>query len=96
MGQQDSQNDSQDPDFSFDFLPRSAARVLRFLDSSPPRADGSQEVTKELSLDKTVSPTQSRRLSLSLEGIEPAHHETSDSERGDVDHRRKGSVGEGN
>jgi len=60
VGQQDSPNDSQDPDLSFDFLQTSAARVLGFLDSYPPSADGSREVTRELSLDRTVSPTPSR------------------------------------
>jgi len=82
VGQQDSQNDSQDTDLSFDFLQTAAAGVLGFLDSSPPRADGPREVTRELSLDRTVSPTPSRRLSLSLDGIEPAQQETSDSQRG--------------
>ena len=53
-------------------------------------------MTRELSLDRTVSPTPSRRLSLSLDGIEPAQQETSDSERGDVEQGRNGSVGEGN
>jgi len=96
VGQQDSQNDSQNTDLSFDFLQTSAARVLGFLDSSPPSADGSREVTRELSLDRTLSPTSSRRLSLSLDGIEPAQQETSDSERGDVEQGRNGSVGEGN
>jgi len=95
VGQQDSQNDSQDTDLSFDFLQTSAARVLGFLDSSPPSTDGSREVTRELSLDRTVSPTPSRRLSLSLDGIEPAQRETSDSERGDVEQGCNGSVGEG-
>jgi len=96
VGHQDCQNDSQDTDLSFDILQRSAARVLRLLDSSLPSADGSCEVTRELSLDRTVSPTPSRRLSLSLDGIEPAQQETSDSERGDVEQGRNGSVGEGN
>jgi len=96
VGQQDSQNDSQDTDLSFDFLHISAARVLGFLDSSPLSADGSWKVTRELSLDRTVSPTPSQRLSLSLDGIEPAQQETSDSERGDVEQGRNGSVGEGN
>jgi len=96
VGQQDSQNDSQETDLSFDFLQTSAARVLGFLDSSPPSADGSREVTRELSLDRTMSPTPSRHLSLSLDGIEPAQQETSDSERGDVEQGRNGSVGVGN
>jgi len=96
VGQQDSQNDSQVTDLSCDFLQTSAARVLGFLNSSPPSADGSREVTRELSLDRTVCPTPSRRLSLSLDGIEPAQQETSDSERGDVEQGRNGSVGEGN
>jgi len=96
VAQQDSQNDSQDSDLSFDFLQTSAARVLGFLDSCPPSTDGSREVTRELWLDRTVSPTPSRRLSLSLDGIEPAQQETSDSEGGDVEQGRNGSVGEGN
>jgi len=85
VGQQDSQNDSQDTDLSFDCLPTSAARVLGFLDSSPPSADGSREVTREPSLERTLSPTPSPRLSLSLDGIEPAQQETSVNERGDVE-----------
>jgi len=96
VGQQDSQNESQDTDVSFDFLQTSAARVIGFLDSSPPSADGSREVTRELSLDRTVSPTPSRRCSVSLDGIEPAQQETSNSERGDVEEGRNGSVVEGN
>jgi len=96
VGQEDSQNDSQDTDLSFAFLQTSAARVLGFVVSSPPSADGSREVTREPSLDRTVSPTPSRRLSLSLDGREPAQQKTSDSERGDVEQGRNGSVGEGN
>jgi len=96
VGQQDSQNNSQDTDLSFYFLQTSAAQVLRFLNSSPPSADGSREVTRELLLDRTVSPTPSRRLSLSLDGIEPPQQETSDSERGDVEQGHNGSVGVGN
>ena len=46
VGQQDSQNHLQETDLSFDLLQTSAARVLGFLDSSPPSADGSREVTK--------------------------------------------------
>jgi len=74
----------------------SAAGVLGFLDSSPSGADDSLEVTRELSLDRTVSPTASGRLSLSLDGIESGQQETSDSEWGDVELGRNGSVGEGN
>jgi len=96
VGQQDSQNDSQNTDLSFDFLQTSAARVLGFVDSSPPSADGSREVTRELSLDRSVSPTPSRRLSLSIDGIAPAQQETSERERGDVEQGRNGRVGEGN
>jgi len=96
VGQQDSQNDSQDRYLSFDFLQTSAARVLRFLDSSPPSADGSPEVTRELSLDRSVGPTPSRRLSLSLDRIEPAQLETSDSEPGDLEQGPHERVGEGN
>jgi len=81
---------------SIDFLQASAARDLGFLDSSPQSADGSQEVTRALSLDRTVSTTPSRRLSLSLDGIEPAQQETSDSDRGVVEQGRNGSIGVGN
>jgi len=88
VGQHDSQNDSQDTDLSFDFLQTSAAHVLGFLDSSLPSADGSREVTRELSLDRTGSPTPSRHLSLSLDGIERAQQDTSDSERRDVEQGR--------
>jgi len=94
VGQQDRQNDSQDTNLSFDFLQKSAARVRGFLDSSPPSADGSREVTRELLLDRTVSPPPSRRLSLSLDGIEPPQGETTDSERGDVEQGRNRSAGE--
>jgi len=73
----------------------SAARVLGFLDSTPPRADGSREVTWELSLARTISLTPSRHLSLSLDGIEPAQQESSDSEWGDVEQVGNGSVGDG-
>jgi len=92
VGQQDTQNDSQDTDLSFDFLQTSAARVLGFLDSSPPSVAGSREVTRELSLDRTVSPTPSRRLSLSLDGIEPPQQEISDTERGDVEQGAMGAL----
>jgi len=96
VGQQYRQNNSQETDLSFDLLQTAAARVLGFLDSSPPSADGSREVTRELSLDRTVSPTPSRRLSQSLDGIEPAQQETSDSEGEDGEQGRNGRVGEGN
>jgi len=96
VGQQDSQTDSQDTDLSFDFFQTSAARVLGYRDSSPPSADGSRDVTRELLLDRTVSPTSSRRLSLSLDGIEPAQQDTSHSKRGNVEQGHNGSVGEGN
>jgi len=94
--QQESQNDSQDTDLWFDFLQASAARVLGFLNSSPPSGDGSKEATRELSLDRTLRRTPSRRLSLGLDRMEPALQETSDIERGDVEPGRNGSVGEGN
>ena len=46
VGQQDSQNDSQDTDLSFDFCQTpSAAHVLRFFGSDTPSADDSREVT---------------------------------------------------
>ena len=96
MGHQDSQNYWEDPDLSFDFLQMPAAPVREFLDSSMLSADGSPEVTREQLLDRTVSSTPSRRLSLSLDGIEPAQEETSASERGDVKQEGNGSVGQGN
>jgi len=80
VGQQDSQNISQDSDLSFEFVQTSAAQVLGFLNSSPPSADGLGQETRELSVDVTVSPTHWRRLSLSLDGIEPAQQEPRDSE----------------
>jgi len=96
VGQQDSQNYSLDTDLSFDFLETSAARVLGFLDSSPPSADVSLEVTREVSLDRTLSPTPSRRHSLSLDRIEPPQQVTSDTERWEVEQGRNGSVCKGN
>ena len=96
MGQHDTQKDLQETDLSFDFLRTLAAQVLGFLDSSPPSSDGSQKVTMEPSLDRTVSATPSRRLSLSLDRIEPAQQEPSNSEWGDVQQGRNGSVGERN
>ena len=97
MGQQDSQNDSQDTDLSFDFCQTpSAAHVLRFFGSDTPSADDSREVTGELSLNRTTSLSPLQRLSLSLDGIEPAQLGTSQSEQGDVEQGRNGSVSEGN
>jgi len=81
---------------SFDFLQTSAARVFGFLDSSPPSADGSPKVTMKLSLDRSVSPTPSRRLSLSLDGIEPGQETTIDSKWQDVEEGHNWSMGEGN
>ena len=43
-----------------------------------------------------MGPAPLRRLSLSLDGIEPAQQETSDTEREDVEQGRNGSVGEAN
>ena len=96
VGQQDSENDSQDTYLSFDYRQTSAARLIGFLDSSPPRADATPDVTRELSLDKTVSPTPSPPLSLNLDRIRPVQQETRVSERSDVEQGRNVSVGEGN
>ena len=96
MGHQDSQNDSQDTDSFWDFLQRSASQVLGFLESSPPSADGSREMPRELSLHRTMSPTPSRHLSLNLEGLESAQLETRDTEQGVVEQWDKGSISEGN
>jgi len=98
VGQQDSQNDSQDTDLPFDCLQMSAARVFRisrFFHAERIWFTGGDQGTS-LSLDWTVSPTLSRCLSLSLDRIELAQQETSDSKRADVEQRRNGSVGEGN
>ena len=95
-GQQDSQNDLQDTDLSFDFCQTpSAAHVIRFFGSDTPSGDDSREVTRGLSLNKTMSASPSRRLSLNLDGIEPAQEGTSDSEQGDVEQERNESVSEG-
>jgi len=96
VGQQDSQNDSHDTDMSFDNLQTSDVWVLRFPHFSPPRADGSRKVTREPSLDRTVSPTPSRRLWLRLDRIQVARQETIDSEWKDVGQGGTGSVAEGN
>ena len=97
MRQQDCQNDSQDTDLSFDFCQTpSAAHVLRFFGSDMPSAGDSREVTGELSLNRIMSLSPSQRLSLSLDGIEPAEEGTSQSEQGDVEQGHNGSVSEGN
>ena len=69
---------------------------MRYFGSDTPRADDPREVTGELSTNRTMSPSLWRRLSLSLDGIEPAQEETSDSEQGDVEQGRNGKVSEGN
>ena len=74
----------------------SATRGPGFLDSSPASADGLRDVTKELSLDRTVSPSGSRRLSLKVNRIEPAQRGTCDCEPGDVEQGRNWRLGEGN
>ena len=97
MGQQDSQSDSQDTDLSFDFCQTpSAAHIRRFFGSDTLNVDDSQEVTGGLSLNRTTSLSPSQRLSLSLDGIEPAQEGTSQSEQEDVEQGRNGSVSEGN
>ena len=97
VGQQDSQNDSQDTDLSFDSCQTpSAAHVLRFFGSDTPSTDDSREVTGELSLNRTTSLSLSQHISLRLDGIEPAQLGTSQSEQGDVEQGRNGSVSEGN
>ena len=69
---------------------------MRFFGSDTPSADDPREVTGKLSPNRTMSSSPSRRLSLSLDGIEPAQEGTSDSEQGDVEQGRNGSVSEGN
>ena len=97
MGQQDSQSDSRDTDLSFDFgQTQSAAHVGRFFGSDTPSVDDSREVTGALSLNRTTSLSPSQRLSLSLDGIEPAQEGTSQSEQEDVEQGRNGSHSEGN
>ena len=93
VGQQDSQNDSQDTDLSFDFCQMpSATHVMRFFRSDTASADDRRGVTGEQSPNRTMSPSPSRSLSLSLDGIEPAQDGTSDSEHRDVEQGRNGSV----
>ena len=95
-GQQDSQNDLQDTDLSFDFCGTpSAAHVIRFFGSDTPSGDDSRELTRGLSLIKNMNATPSRRLSLNLDGIEPAQEGTSFSEQGDVEQERNESVSKG-
>lgn len=97
MGQEDSQNNSQDADLSFDFCQMpSAAHVLRFFSFDMPSVDDSQEVTRELSLNRTTSLNPSQCLSLSLDQIQPAEEGARQSDQGDVEQRRKGSVSESN
>ena len=97
MGQQDSQSDSQDTDLSFDFCQTpSAAHVRRFCGSDTPSADDSREVTGGLLWNRTTNLSPSRRLSLSLDGIESAQEGISQSEPDDVEQGRNGSVSEGN
>jgi len=96
VGEQDSQKNLQGTELSFDVLQTSAAGILGFLASDPPSADGSRDMTSQLWVDRSLSPTLSRRLSLSLNRTEPAQQETSDSERIKVEQGPKGSVGECN
>ena len=71
-----------------------------FFGSDTPSADDSREVTGELTgelwLNRTTSLGPSQRLSLSLDRIEPAQLETSQSEQGDVEQGRNSSISEGN
>ena len=93
--QQDSQNDLQDTDLSFEYCQTlSAAHVIRFFCSDTPSGDDCQEVPRGLMLNRTMSVTSSWRLSLNLDGIEPAQERTSDSEQGDVEQERNESVSE--
>ena len=95
-GQQHSQNDLQNTDLSFDFCQTpSAAHVIRLFGSDTPSGDDSREVTRGLSLNKTMSASLSRRLSLNLDGIEPAKEGKSDREQGDVEQERNESLSEG-
>ena len=96
LGQQDSQNDLQNTDLSFDFCQTpSAAHVIRFFGSDTSSGDDSQKVTRGLSLNKTMSASPSQRLLLNLDRIEPAQERTSDSEQGDVEQERNERVSEG-
>ena len=55
-GEQDSQNDLQDTDLSFDFRQTpSAAQVITFFGSDTPSGDDSRVVTRGLSLNRTMS-----------------------------------------
>jgi len=78
----ESQNSSQMAEASFDFGGRSAAGLLRYLDSHPVSPDSSPEETMGLMLDAAVSPTPLCQLSLSLEILEPELKETVHSDPG--------------
>jgi hypothetical protein len=77
--------DSQETVTSFDFSQTSATRLLNFLDSDPLSPDSTQEAAVGLTLDSTVSPTPSQRLSLSLEDLEPPEEATVRSEPWDME-----------
>ena len=81
---------------SFDFCQTpSAAHIIRVLGSDTPSGDDSREVTRGLSLKKTMSASSSRYLSLNLDGIELVQEGTSHSEQGDVEQERNERVSEG-
>ena len=62
-----------------------ATRLLNFLHSDLQTPDGSQEVARVLTLDKTVTQTTLRQLALSLDDLEPAEESTDpwDMEQGE-------------
>ena len=95
-GQQDSQKDLQDTDLSFDFCQTpSAPHFIRFFGSDTLSGDDSREVTRGLSLNRTMGASPSRHLSLNLDRIEPAQEGTSHSEQGDGEQERNESISEG-
>jgi len=73
---------------SFDLGAKSAAGLLRYLDSDPLSQDSSPEETVGLTLDAAVSPTPSCQLSLS--------HNILELELEDTVHSDPGTEEEGN
>ena len=63
----DSQEESQENDGSFDYSQTAFARALGLLDDDPASPVDSQELTRGLARERTVSPGLANRLSLSLD-----------------------------
>jgi len=88
----ESQNSSQLAEASFNFGARSAAGLLRYLDSDPLSPATSPGKTVGPTLDAAVSPTPACQLSLSLEILEPELEETVHSDPGTEEEGNGASV----